>query len=589
MENYKAPKTAYFKKKEVFDESVGRDFIDQANQVTRTGREFLVGLSHGQSPSGAYQYILNHFSEIEHPELLHFTYVNSPLKRQRNLKEVLDARNFIQALFKQKLITKKQLWGNTLDRAEIEEYTTKFNGILSRVLKKQKKEGLDYVFLASDPKGRIAAISRNSTAFDSSDIAVVVRERKEEEFTLTPHFLMKSARIAYLATKSNKRRSLTWLFQKEAKADESPGFLRHIEDVDQKVTVFIDDQALTWPQVKVVRKNIHGESLIRIDVANPYKEKAKRKLPVVLLIHGFLGLNSYDGILTSLPSHKYIAAAMHYGSVPQDLPIDQYSKHVVKNIEAVVKFFGSRGHTVFLFDHSIANIYFLMINKDLVELPAIKKYVKGRIGSNPFFGKESKHALIGFMDNVLLPSVKNAGDMTAWVLFGSLRRVIPFDTKNGVRNRGIRLTRWLINRDTNFRERIWTEIKVRILHLMSNLDGLPQLNSIPIKRALDRLPAKLFAIQVNSALKESKSLDRQIGLTNFEKHQIPVLILKSEKDPVARFVPHIYEGENIEIKDVTNFEAKDLFVEHLYHMAHPSWTVEIIDAFISKALDSEKQ
>jgi hypothetical protein len=115
------------------------------------------------------------------------------------------------------------------------------------------------------------------------------------------------------------------------------------------MTVFVDDKALTWPVIEVKRETPYGISNIVIDLANPYKENAKEKLPVVLLIHGFLGLNSFDGLLTSIPSKKYIAAAMHYGSIPTDLPVDDYSEHVAKNIDAVVDFFGSKGASCLYF------------------------------------------------------------------------------------------------------------------------------------------------------------------------------------------------------------------------------------------------
>lgn len=73
--------------------------------------------------------------------------------------------------------------------------------------------------------------------------------------------------------------------------------------------------------IEIKRETPYGTSNIVVDLVNPYKENAKEKLPVVLLIHGFLGLNSFSGLLTSLPATKYIAAAMHYGSIPNDLPI----------------------------------------------------------------------------------------------------------------------------------------------------------------------------------------------------------------------------------------------------------------------------
>ncbi len=585
MGSYKTPTTAYFRTKEEFDKAVGGDFLKHAKRALKKGEEFLVGLSHGLSPSGVYKYILEHFSELEHPERLYFTYVNSPLKRQRKLDDVTDARTFLKELRRKKFIGRRQILVKDLDRSNLEAYTAGINNAIGRKLKTLGKEGLDYVILASDPKGRVAGITRKSPAFESTEIAVIVKDRTEEEFTLTPHFLMQSRHIAFLATKADKRRSLAWLFEKEPKIDESPGFLRFIDNVAQRMTVFIDDNALTWPQIEVIRKNSHGESIIKVDLANTYNENAKIKRPVILMIHGFLGLNSFDGLLATVPSHKYIAAAMHYGSIPENLPVSEYSGHIVKNIETVVDHFGSRGHPVFIFDHSIANIYFLMIHRDIKQNPAIQKYLKGRIGSNPFFGKESKHALLGFLDNVVLPSVKTAKDYTAIALFSTLRSLIPLDTKNGVRNRGIRLTRWLIKRETDFQERVWKEIKDRILHLMSNLDNLPQLNHIPIERALNRLPAKLFAIQIYSALNESKTHDHLNGLSNFTNLDIPVLILKSTRDPVARFVSRVYNSENVEIMDVTNEDTNNVFSEHLYHMVNPYWTADIIDDFVAKVLE----
>ena len=584
MKSYNTPETAYFQTKEAFAEAIGKDFIRHANKLTKEGDEFLVGLSHGLSPVGVYSYLLEHFSKFKYPEKLCFTFVNSPLRRQRRLEVVTDARTFLKELLRKKLISKRQVFGKELDRKDLEKYTEGINSTINRKLKSLNKSGLDYVILASDPNGRVAGISRKSEAFNSTEVAVLVKDRGEEEFTLTPDFLLNSERIAFLATKSDKRRPLAWLFEKEPKVNESPGFLRKIDRVEKKMIVFIDDHALTWPQIELVRAHKFGESTIRIDLAKPYNEKAVVKRPVVLLIHGFLGLNSYDGLLTAIPSHKYIAAAMHYGSVPQDLPLKQYSKHIVKNIEAVVAYFGERGHPIFLFDHSIANIYFLMISQAYDQLPAFKKFLKGRIGCNPFFGKESKHALTGFLDNVLLPSVKN--DLSAKIMFGTFRNIVRFDTKNGVRNRGIRVAKWIIRRETNFQEKTWKNVKERLLFLMSNMDNLPQLNQIPIERALNRLPAKLFAIQIYSALTESKSHEKLKDFSNFEKLNIPLLLIKSEKDPVAKFRPDIYNKEGFTFLDVTNKEAKNLFSEHLYHMVHPYWTAEIIHEFIVETMEA---
>jgi hypothetical protein len=115
------------------------------------------------------------------------------------------------------------------------------------------------------------------------------------------------------------------------------------------------------------------------------------------MIHGFLGLNSFDGLLTHISSHKYIAAAMHYGSIPDKLEVERYSKHVVNNIDAVVNYFGELGHPVYILDHSMGNIYFMMIDREFSRLKGIQQYLRGRIGANPFFGIEAKHAILGVL------------------------------------------------------------------------------------------------------------------------------------------------------------------------------------------------
>ena len=489
-------------------------------------------------------------------------------------------------LLREKLITKEQIIGRNFDASEIDTYCKEVNETLQNYLDSQQKEGLDYAFLATNPDGRIAGIERRSKAFQSDEISIVVTLKKEKEITITPSFLRKTKKIAFLATKSDKRRPLAWLFSIWGKTDESPSFLRFFDDVENRVTVFVDDLALTWPQIEIERETPYGKSLIKIDVPRPYKPNAKEKLPVVLLIHGFLGLNSFDALLAAMPTSKYIAAAMHYGSVPTDLPVSDYSKHVVKNIDAVVDFFGSNGHPVYIFDHSMGNIYFQMMDRDYEKLKGIKTYLKGRIGANPFFGEEAKHAFIGFLDTVILPSLSFFKSTLESSVLYTLRQLVPFDSKKGVRKRGINLSKMMIDNESTRRNNAWVAIKKRILYLMTNMDSLPQLNRIPIENALNRLPAKIFAIQVNSALEESKSFDKLIGLTNLKK--LPVLILKSEKDGVAKFVPRIYESNNVAIRDITNNEEKDLFREHLYHMVHPIRTTEIIDDFITKTSLEQK-
>jgi 6-phosphogluconolactonase/glucosamine-6-phosphate isomerase/deaminase len=583
------PDTKYFLTTEEFDKAVGKDFIKHANRTLEKGQMFMVGLSHGKSPSGAYRYIFEHYSELKNPQNIRYTFVNSPTLRQRNTDGVMDAREFVKKMFRTGLVTREQIIGYNFNRESLEAYAADFNQSVSNFLKEHEKEGFDYVFLACNPSGRVAAIDRNSKAFDSTDIAVIVNDRREKELTGTPYFLKLSKRIAFLATKADKRRPLAWLYAADAKRNESPGFLRYVPNIQKRMTVFIDDTALTWPQIEVVRETPYGNSVIRVDTANPYNENAKEKLPVIILIHGFLGLNSFDGLLATVPSHLYIAAAMHYGSIPNDLPPSEYSHHIARNINAVVDYFGSNGHPVYIFDHSMGNIYFMMIDRELDKYPAVKKYLKGRIGANPFFGEESKHAILGFLDNVILPALSYAKGLAAKTLIVTLRKMIPLDTKSGVRRRGINLSDWLISKESSMRDRIWGAAKERILYLMTNMDSLPHLNRIPIERALNRLPAKVFAIQTHSALEQSIAFDKQIGLLNIPKRNIPVLILKSERDGVARFVPRMYQGKNIEIIDVTNEQEHDLFREHLYHMVNPERTAEIIDNFIQRTLTRQTE
>ncbi|MBL4587674.1 MAG: 6-phosphogluconolactonase [Flavobacteriales bacterium] len=574
---YIAPIAHYFKTKEEFDEAVGLDFIQHANRATRNDERFLVGLSHGQSPSGPYDYILKHYDKISRPENIRYTFVNSKLNRQQGLKDITDAVGFLKKLLADKRISKDQILGRELNRNDMEAYCQEMNEKISQYMAKHKKEGLDYMFIATDPAGRVAGVTRNSKAFEIEEMGCVVQDGKEKRLTLTPWFIKKTARIAFLATKADKRRALAWLYYRWGEPNESPSFLRFMDNVEDRLAVFIEDKALTWPQVVVKRETPYGESVIRIDVANKFNEKAKTKLPVVLLVHGFLGLNTFDGLLTSISTHKYIAAAMHYGSVPNDLPIEEYSELVVKNIDAAVQYFGELGHPVYIFDHSMGNIYFLMMEKMFDQLPGISNYLHGRIGANPFFGEESRHAMLGFLDNVILPSDQGIAEKA---FFYAARKIIPWDSKVGVRNRGIFLSEWLISKESNFRERVWKAAKGRILYLMSNMGSLPHLNRIPIERALGRLPAKLFAIQTHSVLMESKAFDKQKGFPNMEAHNIPILILKSERDAVAKFVPRIYDSSHANVIDITDKDEKDLFREHLYHMVNPRMTTMIIDEFI---------
>lgn len=583
LPTYIAPDTRYFRTKEEFDEAVGKDFISYANKILEKGQKLLVGLSHGQSPAGAYQYIFDNYSKIKNTHNIYYSFVNSPLKSQEKLVDIFHAGPFLKRLLKEGLITREQVLGKNIDPNNLEAYMKDFNDTLLNFLIENDKHGFDYAFLASNPKGRIAGIERNSKAFDSKDITVLVMLNKEPEITTTPYFLKQTQRIAFLATKADKRRPLAWLYSTNAKPTESPSFLRFIDHVRERMTVFIDDKALTWPQIEIKRNTRFGVTTIRLDLTYPYKENAKEKLPVILLIHGFLGLNSFDGLLTTIPSTKYIAAAMHYGTIPNDLPVEDYSKHVMRNINAVVEYFGDLGHPVYIFDHSMGNTYFLMSDHHIDELPGIKKYLRGRIGANPFFGEEAKHALLGFLDNVIIPSMSFSDSMIEKPFVLAFRRIIPLDSKSGVRKRGIGFSEMLIDKKDSANSNIWKAMKSRIIYLMTNMDSLPHLNRIPIETALNKVPPKVFAIQVHSALKESIVFDKQKGLLNMTKLNKRILILKSEKDGVAKFVPRLYEGnDKVEIIDITNKAEKDLFREHLYHMVDPQHTTRIIDEFVSK-------
>lgn len=588
---YQVPETRYFHSKEAFDRSVGQDFIDYANKITDRGQKFLVGLAHGQSPAGAYAYVLDHYHEIRRSSLIRFTFTNSRLKRQRGLEGIKDAKWLLTRLLKKRLISKDQILGRNLDRDDIDAYAEGFNANLKKYLVQNNKQGYDYVFLSFDPTGRVAGVSRNSAAFNSTEPAIIVEDNEsgEREITGTPYFLAKSKRIAFLATKADKRRPLAWLYDRYGKPNESPSFLRHIDGVRDRMTVFIDDRALTWPQVTLVRKTRYGNSTIRLDLAQPYKEDAAVKLPVVLLVHGFLGLNSFDSILTGLSTHHYIGAAMHYGSIPHDLPVEEYSQHVVYNIDAVIQFFGEKGHPVYLFDHSMGNTYFMIMDRDYDNLPGVNQYLRGRIGANPFFCEHAKHACIGFLDTVLLPAVRQEDNLAGKTMLHTLRRVIPLDTKNGVRRRGKRMMRWMISKHSSIRERIWRAAKARIIRGLRTMDALPHLDRIPIERALQRLPVKLFAIQVYAALQEYETHKKLTAFEQMEKHNIPILILMSRRDAIAKFVPRLHRTPNVNIIDVTNPKEKDGFREHLYHMVNPEKTTETIEHFVDQVEERWKK
>ncbi|MGB1018701.1 MAG: hypothetical protein ACPGVH_06505 [Chitinophagales bacterium] len=567
-----------------FGKELGFDFISFVNSLTTKNKICLVGLAHGSSPSFAYKYILKNYHLIQNPHLVWFTFTNSRLQRQRGLDDIMDSFSFVRALLKKGLTTRVQVFGADFTRDDLNGFVKKYNKEVSSFLKENKKTGYDYVFLASDSLGKVAGITRNSESFDSDEIMVVVKDNlAETEITVTPSFLLKATKFAYIATKSDKRRSLAWFFSKWSNRNESPSFLRYIPEIDDKMCVYINDKALTWPQIELKRKTDYGISNIKLDFALPFDEKAEVKKPVIIMIHGFLGLNSFDSLLIQFPTTDYVATAMHYGTVPKKLTPEIYSKNIVENIDFVVNYFGELGHSVYILDHSIANIYFLMQDKYYNSLSGISKHLKGRIGINPFFAEEAKHASTGFLDYVIMPSLKFKNSPKWKSAVVATRLLMPLDTKRGARNKGVKITKWLIKEEENKdNSAIWKSLKERILEIFTNMDSLPFVNIIPLKKALSRLNSKLFAIQIFSALTEYKSFDKQKGLTHFEDNKLPILIIKSKRDAVAKFVPRLYKGNNVEILDVTRYKEKNLFREHLYHMLYPKKTVEIVDDFIKK-------
>ncbi|MFT7614929.1 MAG: 6-phosphogluconolactonase/glucosamine-6-phosphate isomerase/deaminase [Parvicellaceae bacterium] len=577
---YKAPKTVYAKSKKEFDSLVCKDFIERANQGTKNETRFIVGLSHGISPAGVYQEILNNYSKLKHPELIKYTFVNSRLKSQRELKGTLDAISFVKTLYKTGLIEREQVLGSTIERDNLDVFAKEFDKRMKAYLLKHGKDGLDYVFIASNSKGQVAGITRNSSAFKSQNIVEHVLDTEEPEITFTPAFISKSKRISFLATKAEKRRTLAWLYYRWGKAHESPSFLRHIENVENRLKVFIDHSALTWPQEILTRKTKYGDTTIRLDLAETLVKEKKDKRPVIIFIHGFLGLNTFDSMLAFISIQKYIAAAMHYGSIPYDLPPKDYSQFVVENINHVVNHFGKMGHPVYIFDHSMANTYMLMIDQQMDNLSGIKKYLKGRIAANPFFGLEVRHTSEQFMDQVVLTSELSTLDRS---IFKTVRKVMPLMSKNRHRNTGIMLSEWLIRRNSNVHRRIWKAIKKRIFVLITDNAALPELNRVPIEYTLNRLPIKIFAIQLQCALRESKKFDNVTRLRGFENNQIPILVLKSNNDPIAKFVSSTYDStENVTISDITNDSEQEKFREHLYYMIHPEETIKAIYDFLEK-------
>ena len=231
----------------------------------------------------------------------------------------------------------------------------------------------------------------------------------------------------------------------------------------------------------------------------------------------------------------------------------------------------------------------MIADRHIERFQGIKKYLCGRIGANPFFGVEAKHALIGFLDYVIIPSASGLRNIGQQTMLRSFRTILPFDLKKMVRKRGINLSKTLISNNSKTSQNVWEAIKAQVLSIMTRLDALPDLNRIPIERALNRIPSKVFAIQIHAALISSKEFDKQHGLQNMHNLNVPVLIIKSKKDGIAKFVSHNYDSDSVSIMDVTNYNEKDLFREHLFHMVNPLETAKIIDTFIDESEVSRKK
>jgi hypothetical protein len=125
---YRSPQIKYQKSRKEFDIAVGEDFIQSANKFhSKKEERYLVGLSHGQSPSGAYTYILENYSRIKRPDLIRYTFINTPSKRLSKSINYLDANAFLHELQDRKLLEKENVLGSSLHVSNIEEYSVEFN------------------------------------------------------------------------------------------------------------------------------------------------------------------------------------------------------------------------------------------------------------------------------------------------------------------------------------------------------------------------------------------------------------------------------------------------------------------------------
>src|SRR5690606_36645453 len=154
---------------------------------------------------------------------------------------------------------------------------------------------------------------------------------------------------------------------------------------------------------------------------------------------------------------------------------------------------------------SMANTYMLMGEYQMDKLNGFRKYLKGRIAANPFFGYEVKFTTLNFLDKVLIPYKLNIPEK---IFFNSTRKLVAPQSKLFNREASIKLMTYLVSKDNIITERMWTEIKRKTLSVINGLDSVPVINKLPLQTTILKLPMKLFAIQVQSALRESKTIDK---------------------------------------------------------------------------------
>ena len=92
----------------------------------------------------------------------------------------------------------------------MEEYSREMNEKLALYLEENNKK-VSITCLLQQTRMDEFGITRFSDAFNETEIGCVVNDRKEKELTYSS-FHQKTKRIAFLATKADKRRALAWLY-----------------------------------------------------------------------------------------------------------------------------------------------------------------------------------------------------------------------------------------------------------------------------------------------------------------------------------------------------------------------------------------